>query len=421
MSDPIKVMIVAPFWRISRHVGVRRVERFVRWLSSEGIRVILVRAGADDYSEPTDWGVEISIKDPLNLYHEAEENNKAIPASPSRKPNRFRRLAASFVFNPDPSVVWSMVVVRHPLVGREGEGVGFVISSSPPESSHVAAMALAEKFSARFVMDMRDGWIDDPLNPALRISALKRFISARIERRAVREASAIIVTSNIWKSMLESRLPFASNKIFVLPNGYPPGTVPTEGSNVKRDAFQKIKLLYTGRLSGSRVTQSAEHLLEPVVKAVNHAGVSGEVVFQGWFGAGDREIISKYAPKLEAMGWKVIFSEPVSREKLPFVYAEADGLLLLSSSEAVVPSKLFEYIAYGKPILSVAPISSAVRQLTESLPQVFHCGLPYADADDTSLKRFMESCRNGGCPFVIPEIFTEESQRTLFLRITGMR
>ena len=45
---PGKIMIIAPFWGHPPHLGIIRVDRFVRWLSAQEVQIVVVRAGLGD-------------------------------------------------------------------------------------------------------------------------------------------------------------------------------------------------------------------------------------------------------------------------------------------------------------------------------------------------------------------------------------
>ena len=68
------VLIVAPFWRHAPHVGIHRVERFVRWLHESGVRIVLVRAGGTENVTATEWGTEITVRDPIGLYRDPTDH-----------------------------------------------------------------------------------------------------------------------------------------------------------------------------------------------------------------------------------------------------------------------------------------------------------------------------------------------------------
>ena len=187
------VLIIAPFWRHPMNVGNYRVDRFTRWLKDGGYQVVIARAGPEDDVEQTDAGHEITLRDPLTLYPVAETRSTR-----RRKPNKVRRFLAYVVFNPDPSIVWARRVVNHPLVKEYAGNTVCVMSSGPPDSSHIAASRLAERFGAKFIADMRDGWLDEPLKPLLRKYKFQQMREGRLEKRILSQADRIVVTSEVW-------------------------------------------------------------------------------------------------------------------------------------------------------------------------------------------------------------------------------
>lgn len=406
-----KVMIVAPFWGQAQHVGVYRVDRFVRWLSAAGLEVILVRAGRTDQVRYVAWGVEITVRDPLGLYDGQTE--KSSPAS-ARRPSRLRRLAAYLVFNPDPTVVWAKRAARHRSVLEHGRGVDWVLSSSPPESAHVAASLLAKRLGAALIVDMRDGWLDEPLKPLLQKSRVQRWREGWLEARILRQAKHIFVTSTVWRSLLESRLALTRGKTTVLTNGYPLGWDAAAGAGSRRSTGGEIVLLHAGRLSGSSNARTANLLLEPILRGARLGKTQGKVVLLGRLEPGDLAGINYWKPQLEAAGWAIELHAPIPRAEMFKRLTEADGLLLLSASHAAIPSKLFEYLPAGRPILALTPRDSAVWSLCESLPQVFLADYTQQDQAADTVARFLAACSAGGQRFVVPADFSEKALSRVF-------
>ena len=127
-------LILAPFWRNPSHVGVYRVDRFVRWLAGQSIPITLVCAGNSDRVEQKEWGLEITIKDPLNIHGDVDPSGSFQKAQ--RKPNALRRWLAEWLLNPDPTVVWSRRVASHQLVQQHMGPVTDILYSSPPDACH---------------------------------------------------------------------------------------------------------------------------------------------------------------------------------------------------------------------------------------------------------------------------------------------
>lgn len=360
-----KAVIFAPFWRQAGHVGNNRVDRFVRWLAEDGYFIVMIRAGGADGERLESWGQEITVHDPLGLYRDAGIDGKQPVA---RKPNQLRRSLSYWLFNPDPTVVWARLAAKHPMVMQALKGADFILSSSPPESSHLGAWKLSQRLKIPHIVDMRDGWLDEPLKPLLRSSVLRRWQEGRMEARILRDAAVIQVTSDVWQELLCQRLPELSAKVKVLTNGYPqhmPEKVEAK-SSVAKDA---LLLIHAGRFLGSRLTQRPELLLQPLLEAISRQSSSGVIQLLGQLSAEELAIIDRFKSPFAARGWTIDCPGNLPRQELLQRLPQADGLLLLSASYAAIPSKLFEYIPTGKPMFVVTEKNSATWRICEELPQ----------------------------------------------------
>ena len=95
--------------------------------------------------------------------------------------------------------------------------------------------------------------------------------------------------------------------------------------------------------------------------------------------------------------------------------ATAAGLLLLSVSHAALPSKLFDYMATGLPILAMSPVRSATWNICRQLPQAWQVdlnGRPQGGVSP-SFVAFVQSQPQG----VIPAQFQEGAVGQLFCKI----
>jgi hypothetical protein len=362
-----KAVLFAPFWGQQNHVGNNRLDRFVRWLVEEGYRIVLIRAGSADAIHDESWGQQITVRDRLGLYRDTELREPA--AVNPRKPNKWRRALAYWLFNPDPTVVWARSAASHPAVVAAMAGAQFILSSSPPESAHVGAWILSRKTSVPHIVDMRDGWLDEPLKPLLRSSALRRWQERRLECRILQEAKGIQVTSEVWNNLLCRRYPYLASKVQVLTNGYPENTQTLSPKAEARVDTAKTVLVHAGRFTGSRLTQYPELLLEPLLRDLADTSKTGVVRLIGALTKEELAQIAPFEPRFKAIGWKIETPGAIPRAELLELLPKTDGLLLLSASYAALPSKLFEYIPTGLPIFVVTEKDSATWKICESLPQ----------------------------------------------------
>jgi len=122
----------------------------------------------------------------------------------TRKPNKFRRALVYWLFNPDPTVVWARARPSTPLYCGHGRH-RLILSSSPPESAHVGAWLLSQyRTGVPHIVDMRDGWLDEPLKPLLRSSDAAPLVRGRMELVSCAMPKLSNVTSDVCKSCCAS-------------------------------------------------------------------------------------------------------------------------------------------------------------------------------------------------------------------------
>jgi hypothetical protein len=414
-----KVVIFAPFWRDSSHVGGYRVARFVRWLAAAGVKIVIVRAGRTAGVERTSRTVEVTVPDPFGFYGDAESGGGGVQHAP-RKPNRLRRYLGYWLFNPDPTVVWAKRAASDPSVLREAAEADVVLASSPPESAHVGALHLAERLGARLWSDLRDGWLDEPLRPVLRDSRLRQWWESRLERRILERAERVFVTSEVWREMLLRRIPALRGRVMVLTNAYPDIEMPAGASPA---AEGEMVLLHAGRFTGSSLRRSPELLLDPLVARLRAHPHSrpGRIVLVGRLEDTDRPAIDRAAEALGGTGWEVDVRDQLPRAELMRMVAQAHGLLLLSISDAAIPSKLFEYIPTRRPLLVVTPRESGTWRACAELPQAVLLA-PDAGAEEreAAIGRFLELAGGRGHAADVPQRFTEGAIHHIFGEAVGL-
>lgn len=361
-----KAVIFAPFWHQEGHVGKYRVDRFVRWLADEGYTVIIIRAGTADEECHHTWGREIAVRDPFASY-------RGVPPEPAhrdspRKVSGLARAAGKWVFIPDSTVVWARGAAKRPSVIEAMRGAAFILSSSPPESAHLGAWLLSRRTGVPHIADMRDGWLDEPLKPLLRRSALHRWLEGRMEARILHDAKSIQVTSDVWKHLLCDRFPGFAPKIHVLTNGYPKNATFLQ-SRPPHGSRDELLMIHAGRFTDSDNRRTPDLLLEPLLHNLTGQSLPGVIRLIGALSANESAIIGSFKRRFERIGWQIECPGLLPRSEVLALLPKADGLLLLSASRAALPSKLFEYIPTGRPLFVVTRKGSATWNVCAQLPQ----------------------------------------------------
>jgi|GEM_PF-683326 len=430
-----KALIVAPFWRDRGHIGAYRVASFLRWLNAVGVGCDVVCSAPADAVVQHDWGRELCVRDPLRLSWQSQtdagERDRAPtgavghgrPAGGGTRVPRFVRQwgsrALSALLAPDNEVLWARRVARHPLV--LDTTASFVISSNPPESSHIAAARLADRLGARLVVDMRDGWLDLPLRTQLAASRLRQMREARLEASILRRAQVIFVTSPQWRALLLGRLPELAGKVTLLTNGYldrdaAAAAQPRGPSGSPRP----LTLVHAGRFTGSRPGRRARLLLAPLLDGLRDGGCGGTVQLLGDLAQADLDDVAALRAGYAACGWNLAAEPGVPRAQLMQRLRASGGLLLLALSEATLPLKLFEYIPARRPLLAVAPRDGAVWQVCASLPQAFLLDVHASSVDVRVVRDFLAACQADEPECLVPEAFTDAARRDVFLGALGL-
>ncbi|MFQ5512312.1 MAG: glycosyltransferase, partial [Candidatus Krumholzibacteriia bacterium] len=311
--------------------------------------------------------------------------------------------------------------VRHPLVERYSKDVICVLSSSPPESIHIASAQIAERLGVTLCIDMRDGWLDEPLKPLLQQHGLQRWREGRLERRVLTRADKIIVTSPIWKELLGSRLGFTGKKTVLVTNAYP--LIESDRGNeedldsTKRSATapRPIHLVHAGRFTSSRYTQKPGYIFKLLDGAIERWGNGGVITLLGDLESEERKEIGSWRTSFQDKGWTLKFERSVPREQMLTTLRRADGLLLLSIARAAIPCKLFEYIPARKPILAVTSENSAVWCVGGGVPQMFLASYETPLDSTNVVVRFLEACRTGNYAADAPDIYSEVYLKNVFM------
>lgn len=405
-----KAIIVYPFYWNSNDVGNKRIERFKFWLLNLGYELVIISGGRTDKISRFDWGVEIEIKDPLGIHK--GKGNYSEKSSIKRKPNKLRRLFAYLLFCPDLSRMWSRNTLKNEIIKNYIKNADLVISSSPPESSHITAVSIAREINASLIVDMRDGWLDEPLKPLLKISALWRWREGLMERKTLNSASRIFVTSNIWKKLLVERYPKLENKTIILPNGYPNDFLLATNSEIQKK--NKITILHSGSFSLSSVTRKIGIVLKVIHHSILECNFQGELKFIGRLEEFEDNEAHVWNHKFEKINWSIKTIAQIPKLELYEEIKKVDGLILLSTSLAAVPSKLFEYVPSRKPFLVIAPRSSAVWEICSSIPQAFLVDIDNLNNSKKMVADFLEVCRNKNYQCTVPNEFSFDFLSKIF-------
>lgn len=376
-----KALFVNPFAFADQHHGARRMRRFAEWLTSDGwlVSTVTSRAARDPIAIEHQ-----EVADPLGLWPLPLTHTSVHNASLKASRIRGRGLGRHLV--PDSSIGWALATLASRGVHRLAHNADVIVSTSPPESTHVAASLLARRHGKAHIVDMRDGWLDEPLKAELTRPGVRRLLEGRLERWVLNFAKRILVTSPEWKVALADRYPHLEERIRVVRNTVPP--LPRfETSSVERVGPRWV---YAGRFGESRISQNASQLLPILAAEARAAREPIEFRFVGALHQMETTLLDTFARAIHATRCSVVCTGHLTHADAMDEICAADALLLLCCSVHALPSKLFEYVATGRPILAVCRPNTATWNACGKISSAM-CVDPDAPIRGGDFVRFMQN------------------------------
>jgi hypothetical protein len=202
---------------------------------------------------------------------------------------------------------------------------------------------IARRTGARLYLDIRDIFVDTIGDIFRRSGSVLRGPLSALERWTMRRADRINLVSRGFENYFRLRYPDRSYSWFT--NGIDEEFLRADWSTHRiRDAQQPLRVVYAGNIGEGQ----GLHAILPQLALRLGRRVQFSVIGDG----GRRELLLDLLRQSGAQNVEVL--PPISRPALLAAYANADILFLHLNAHAafekVLPSKIFEYAATGKPI-----------------------------------------------------------------------
>lgn len=286
----------------------------------------------------------------------------AIPHFPPRRLKGFRRILARiwarWLSPVDSHVGWVIPATIKGVRLCRKYRLNVVIVTVPYFSALIAAIAIAKITSSKLVIDYRDEWTNYWYKS---FSRFGRFVYPRIERAAIRRASAVVLCTDIMKrDFREAFSSVAPKQIEVIFNGFE-----VDDGNAP-DYFQNglTNMLYAGNFHGKRRLASIAPVLATMMAANKLSVRTFRLHLFSKLSTEDQLTIGQFG-----IDDIVEVHKPVSYDTIKAIMKASDILFLPSGDEVryAVPFKFFDYLSTRQPILAVASTKSTVKQLMESI------------------------------------------------------
>ena len=232
------------------------------------------------------------------------------------------------------AAIWALV--------HEGK-YDIIVTSIPPLFVNLAGLLPGLVFRKRWVIDVRDLWIDASISLGfIQKDSIMDKMSRQFERLCYSRADLICVTTGETKKKILARYhQLRPEKIVVVPNGVDISRFHPRGDK------KPAQLIYTGNVGYAQDLETAV-LAMGIVGRAHHALLL--IV-----GEGDMKGRLTSLVQEKGLGDYVIFKDLVPREEVPRLISESYlGLAPLKDIESLeyaIPSKVYEYMACGIPFI----------------------------------------------------------------------
>lgn len=267
---------------------------------------------------------------------------------------RIRSLVRSAFAIPDRWLPWALTVASYPHFRRPD----VIVASGPPHSVHIAAAALAKRWTVPYVADLRDEWTLRPLTRSR--LPWRRVIEGALERWSLTQAAAVVVVSDSSRARYQARYKQLSNKLIVIPNGFDPEDI----DQLDLPARSRNGELVIGYAGSFQVGTDVRPLFDALAR-IAKTGVGDRSVKIHLVGPILPETVDLARRRIPDSALKV--TEFVShREALRLMAGWDAGLMIANDGKASLAGKLYEYLALQKPVAVIAPPGPATQLVEES-------------------------------------------------------
>ncbi len=359
-----RVLIITYYWPPAGGPGVQRWLKFVTYFKEFGIEPIVYIPENPHYPlvdknivSEIPKGVEI-LKQPIREpygFAKIFSRKKTIQISSGVITNKKQSFTEKLMlwirgnfFIPDARIGWVKPSVTYLQKYIKENSVDVIITTGPPHSLHLIGLTLKETLHLKWIADFRDPWTTIHYHKSLRLSKSSAKKHKKLEAQTLAAADRVVVTSPSTKKEFEQ---ITKTPIEVITNGY---DILEEINRVLDTSFT---LAHIGSLLSERNPKILWKVLSEI--CIENESFAQELKIK-LVGAISEDVVSSIhtnglKENCEVMGY-------VTHKEALQLQHNAQVLLLVEmdrpETRAIIPGKLFEYLAAKRPILALGPKGS---------------------------------------------------------------
>ncbi len=361
MKKNKKVLIITYYWPPSGGAGVQRWLKFAKYLPEFGIEPIIYtpsnpESPVNDYSLLEDIPsnlkvIKRKIFEPYSFYKiftgkKQEEKVNAGFIQENKKTGFLESIAVWIrgnLFIPDARKFWVKPSVKFLKKYITDNQIETVISTGPPHSMHLIALQLKKELNIKWIADFRDPWTKIDYYHLLKIGKIADKKHRKLEQLVIRSADTVLTVSQSWGKDLEQ---LGGKKVKIITNGYDA----SDFKNSPNQVDDEFSIVHIGTIHKERNPHNLWMVLQDLLKEESDLQSKLKIKL---IGKVDFSVIEEMgAHGLEQFSERISY---VQHSDIPKQMMRSRVLLLLISrftgSSGMIPGKVFEYLASGRPIL----------------------------------------------------------------------
>ncbi|MDH5365712.1 MAG: glycosyltransferase family 4 protein [Cyclobacteriaceae bacterium] len=364
-----KVLIITYYWPPSGGVGAQRWLKFAKYLRNHGWEPIIFTPENPDFDVKDLSGeidvandmevLKLPIWEPYQLFKTLKGKSKKTKLKQglvleSKNKTLLDKISIWLrgnVLIPDPRIFWLKPATKFLDDIIESKAIDVVISTGPPHSMHLIGLKIRQKYNVKWIADFRDPWSKWDLLDKLGTSYLAKLWHRKLEKKVLQKADLVLTVSN---RLAKSFMQLGANNVEYITNGY------DEEDYFERKEIKpsKFVLSHVGLLNEMRNPVLLWQVLEELCQSDSEFASNFEFRLGGIVSG---SIVEKIGNS-DYLKNNVVFIDYIPHQQIYDEYSKASLLLLIinntDNSQWILPSKLYEYIYSGQPILMLGQLES---------------------------------------------------------------
>ena len=399
-----RVLIISYYWPPTGGSGVQRWVKFAKYLPSEGWQpVIYTPENPEQLAVDESLAAEVPeaaevvktrIIEPYELYKKllrrSGHSKEAVEVNPVNAQNKsLLQKAAMWIrgnlFRPDPRCLWIGPSVRFLKKYLAEHPVDLIVSTGPPQSMHMIGLRLSRETGLPWIADFRDPWTKIFYFKHLSMTSATEKWHRKMEKKVLDEASAVVAVSPLVQQEFQK---MTDTPVELITNGFDECDFSSEQcTEAYGGASEEFIITHTGLFAADgnptalwdvlaekcRTDEIFKKLLrikligktdDQILKALTDRGLEDSMINMGY---------QPHSVAVEQQRQASLLILPLRKEP---------------EYKAVLPGKLFEYLASQRPILGIGQPDGAMAMIVNET----RTGTVIDWEDRKGLTQYIEQC-----------------------------